>query len=148
MNTLDKTKTIAPDARAFLGGNYLRKEDLAGPITVTVEDVRAELIPESPRKKLVVSFREIPKPLILNKTNTRRFAELFRTTDTAKWRGEITLYVEPSVEYAGRLVGGIRIQPVIESVVANGHDNVQMPALNGHESSIAEEAFAGVGNRF
>ncbi len=60
MNTLDKTKTIAPDARAFLGGNYLRKEDLAGPITVTVEDVRAELIPESPRKSSSSAFAKSP----------------------------------------------------------------------------------------
>ena len=133
MNTFENnTQGLAPDARDFLGGNYLRKEDLDGPITVTLMDVRSELVQGASRKKLVVAFRELEKPLILNKTNTRRIAEIFRTTDTALWRGWITLYVEHNVEFGGRLVGGIRIQPAAARPVANDGNVVQMPAGDGH----------------
>ena len=95
MHTFENnTHAIAPDARDFLGGNYLRKEDLSGVTTVTVIDVQSVAIPGAHRRKLVVSFQELEKPLILNKTNTRLLAEIFGTTDTAMWRGKITLYVE------------------------------------------------------
>ena len=76
--------------------------------------VRIELTNED------VSFEEFEKPLILNKTNTRILVKLFGTTDTASWRGPITLYVENSVEYGGRVVGGIRVH---RARVVNGHVN-------------------------
>ena len=56
--------------------------------------------------------------LILNKTNTRLLVRLFGTTDTAAWRGPITLYVENNVEYGGRVVGGIRVH---QARAVNGH---------------------------
>ena len=131
MNTLENnTKAIAPDARDFLGGNYLKKEDLNGPTMVTLTDVRSEAVPGASRRKLVVSFREFEMPLILNKTNVRRIAEIFRTSDTAMWRGEITLYVEENVEYGGRTVGGIRVMPA--EAVTRRQSETQVTARNGH----------------
>ena len=107
MNTYDnETPQAAPNANDFLGGNYLKKEDLSGATTVTVTDVWSEAVLNAGRRKLIVSFEEFEKPLILNKTNTRLLVQLFGTTDTATWRGQITLYVEQGVEYGGRVVGG------------------------------------------
>jgi len=141
MHNIKKNEnSIAPDARDFLGGNYLRKEDVSGPVNVTIEDVRSVAVANADRKKLVVWFREIAKPLILNMTNTRKMVDIFRSTDTATWRGQITLYVEASVHYGGKVVGGIRIQP---AVVAEPVRNVvQMPRTNGHygpESDLEDE---------
>ena len=111
MKTYNDEMTQAPNADDFLGGNYLRKEDLDGPVSVTITDVWSEAVLNAGRKKLVVSFREFEKPLILNKTNIKRLARIFGTGDTVTWRGPVTLYVEAGVEYAGRVVGGIRVRP-------------------------------------
>ena len=74
MNTHDNENAQAPNANDFLGGNYLKKEDIDGPITATVTDVWSEAVLNAGRKKLVISFREFEKPLILNKTNIKRLA--------------------------------------------------------------------------
>ncbi len=98
MNTFDNETTEAPNANDFIGGNYLKKEDVDGAITATLTDVWSEAVLNAGRKKLVVSFREFEKPLILNKTNIKRFARIFGTGDTKVWRGPVTIYVEPGVE--------------------------------------------------
>ena len=134
MNTYDnETPKAAPNANDFLGGNYLKKEDLGGPTTVTVTDVWSEAVLGAGKRKLVVSFEGFEKPLILNKTNTRILVKLFGTTDTASWRGPITLYVENNVEYGGRVVGGIRVH---RARVVNGHVNKAegVTAASGFES--------------
>jgi len=118
-NTTNQT----PNADDFLGGNYLRKEDIHQPQKVTVVDVWSEKILGSSRPKLIIAFKEIEKPLILNKTNTKRLMTLFDTPDTTQWRGQIVLYVESGVEYAGQVVGGIRLQE-LQQVQNVATDNV------------------------
>ena len=136
MNTYENEQVEAPDANDFLGGNYLRKEDIEEPVTVTVANVWPEAVMNSNRKKLVISFHEIEKPLILNKTNIKRLVHIFDTRDTSRWRGRITLYVEQGVEYAGRVVGGLRLKPAEQAsssetvpdqpTYANGRPEKQM----------------------
>ena len=60
---------------------------------------------------------------IQNRRHRPGRANLFGTHNTAHWRGEITLYVDPSVTYAGRQVGGIRIKENSAAPQAynNGH---------------------------
>jgi hypothetical protein len=139
MNNIKKHENnTAPDARDFLGGNYLRKEDLSGPVAVTIEDVRSVAVPNADRKKLVVWFGEITKPLILNMTNTRKMVDIFRSTNTATWRGQITLYVEASVHYGGKLVGGIRIQPAVIADPVDVRNLVHVPLANGQHTSESD----------
>ena len=97
------------DARSFLGG-YMKKEDVNGPQVVTVLDVYGTTLPGDDRPKLVATFQEFGKPLIINSTNNRRLAEIFGTNNVAQWRGEVTLYVDNNIEYGGRIVGGIRVR--------------------------------------
>ena len=122
----NNTQAVVLDARDFLG-NYLRKEDLSGPTDVTLTDVRAEPVPGTNRRKLVVQFREFEKPLILNSTNTKRLAAIFGTNNTASWRGPISLFVDESVEYAGNTIGGIRVRQASEAVQGVSH----IPYTNG-----------------
>ena len=84
METQKTENTITPNANDFLGGNYLRKEDIHKPITVTVANVWSEAVLNSARKKLVISFNEVEKPLILNKTNIKRLVDVFNTQDTSR----------------------------------------------------------------
>ncbi len=140
MNTFDnETTNAAPNANDFIGGNYLKKEDIDGARIVTLTDVWSEAVLSAGRKKLVVSFREFEKPLILNKTNIKRFARIFGTGDTKAWRGPVTLYVEPGVEYAGRVVGGIRVRPAAKTE-SRGESPDKQPQQNGHASSDEFEA--------
>ena len=135
-NYKTKENNIAPDARDFLGGNYLRKEDVTGPINVTIESVRSVEVPNADRNKLVIWFREIGKPLILNKTNTTSLVDIFRNTNTATWiGGRITLYNEASVQFGGNVVGGIRIQPVVVAETLDVRNVVHLPMANGHHTS-------------
>ena len=131
MKTYNDDNTQAPNADDFLGGNYLKKEDIDGPMTATLTDVWSEAVLNAGRKKLVVSFREFEKPLILNKTNIKRFARIFGTGDTTTWRGPVTLYVEPGVEYAGRVVGGIRVRPAEAKGEPRGESAGQGHHANG-----------------
>ena len=131
MNTFDEKNNQAPNADDFLGGNYLKKEDIDGEITATVTDVWSEVVLNAGRKKLVVSFREFEKPLILNKTNIKRFARIFGTGDTTAWRGHVTVYVEGGVEYGGRVVGGIRVRPAEAKSELRGESTEQRSNSNG-----------------
>jgi hypothetical protein len=65
MNTYENNNTQELNASDFLG-NYLKKEDLDGDAAVTIIDVRADVMPNSDRRKLVVDFAEFQKPMVLN----------------------------------------------------------------------------------
>ena len=108
MNTYENN--TAPNALDFLG-NYLKKEDVLRPQTVTVIDVYQDELPGESRSKLVARFAEFGKPMVLNTTNIKRLCKIFGTTDTAQWRGEVTLYVDHDIEFGGRTVGGLRVRP-------------------------------------
>ena len=135
MKTQNNDNTQAPNADDFLGGNYLKKEDIDGPMTATLTDVWSEAVLNAGRKKLVVSFREFEKPLILNKTNIKRLARIFGTGDTTAWRGPVTVYVEAGVEYAGRVVGGIRVRPAEAKSEPRGDAPEQRSYTNGNATA-------------
>ena len=100
----------SPDALDFLG-NYLKKEDVNGRPVVKIVNVSAESVEGKEKDMLVVHFAESKKPLILNKTNIKSLSEIFGSYNTGIWRGQVTLYVDDNIIFAGRKVGGIRIAP-------------------------------------
>ena len=136
--TTNNEKSVAPNADEFLGGNYLRKEDLKEAKVVNVIEVWSEAVLNANRKKLVMAFQELEKPLILNKINIKRMVRIFGTSDTSAWRGPLTIYVEQGVEYGGRVVGGIRVKPAER--IQDGRD--RKPAINGfaHSENYEPEA--------
>ena len=85
------------DARDFLGSAYLSKEDLSGETRLQLVDVRPESVNGATRRKLVARFEGLEKRLILNSTHITFLSKLFGTSKPIHWRGEITLYVDPSV---------------------------------------------------
>jgi hypothetical protein len=131
MNTFDEKINQVPNADDFLSGNHLKNEDIDGEITATVTDVWSEVVLNTGRKKLVVSFREFEKPLFLNKTNIKRLARIFGTGDTTVWRGPVTVYVEAGGKYAGRVVGGIHVCPAEAKSEPRGESTDQRSYSNG-----------------
>jgi hypothetical protein len=108
MNTYENN--TAPNALDYLG-NYLKKEDVLNPQVVRVIDIYKDELPGESRSKLVATFAEFGKPMVLNTTNIKRFVKMFGTTDTGQWRGEVTLYVDHDIEFGGKTVGGLRVRP-------------------------------------
>lgn len=100
-------------------GSYLAKEDLPEPTMLTIKEVLPEDVEGASRKKLALYFQETEKGLLLNTTNIKQLVDWFGAS-YSDWVGqEITLYVDPSVEFAGKKIGGIRIAPTA-SALANG----------------------------
>lgn len=130
MKNENKDYETTIDARDFLG-NYLRKEDLTEPREVRLVSVRPDTVQGSSRRKLIALFEGMEKPLVLNATNIRSLTTLFGTSNAARWRGPVRLYVDESVQYAGKQVGGIRIDKVTTA------DSVQAAGTNG-ATQVAE----------
>ncbi|MBX7251421.1 MAG: hypothetical protein K1X50_05500 [Candidatus Promineofilum sp.] len=93
---------------------YLSAEMLPNdgrPVTMTIKDVAQETItgPRGEAVKVIVSFRERPKKLILNKTNARALARSLGA-ETDAWAGAaVELGVEP-VKVGRQTVPSIRVR--------------------------------------
>lgn len=109
----------------MIESKYLKQSDVQDDTVVTVEKVgKANVAPkgEEPEMKWLIRFNELPKPMVLNSTNIKRLAKACGSDDTDDWAGKkVILYVDPDVEFAGNVVGGLRIrahkaQPEIRQV--------------------------------
>lgn len=68
-------------------------------------------------EKMVMHFKEDVKPLILNKTNPKIIAELFRSPMLSDWDNKkIQLYFDPSVKFGRDVVGGVRVRPFLPQI--------------------------------
>lgn len=98
----------------MIESKYLKQSDVQDEIVVTIEKVgKANVAPkgEEPEFKWLVRFNEFPKPMVLNSTNIKRLAKACASDDTDEWTGkQVVLYVDPDVEFAGNVVGGLRIR--------------------------------------
>lgn len=70
--------------------------------------------------KWVLHFDEDVKPMVLNSVNAQLIAQITGNEQTENWVGQqIVLYVDPSVQMQGRLVGGIRVRkPRVKAAAA------------------------------
>jgi len=100
-------------ATDFFQSKYLRKEDLSGPAVLTIAQVRGEMIDgdNGKEQKAVLQFTDARfKPMIVNKGNWITLAETYGD-DSDHWHGKpVEVYVDPSVMYGGKRVGGLRVR--------------------------------------
>lgn len=97
-------------------GEYLKAEDIKRPILLTIEDAVLENVDRDfpDEKKIVLSFEEIQKKLVLNMTNKNIIKENLGTSETDVWKGKkIVLNVE-SVEFKSKKTPAIRV--VLEKI--------------------------------
>ena len=98
----------------MIESKYLKQSDVDEDRVVTVEKVgKANVAPkgEEPEYKWLIRFTEFPKPMVLNSTNIKRLAKACASEDTDGWIGkQVVLYVDPDVEFAGNVVGGLRVR--------------------------------------
>ncbi len=96
------------DATKYFGGNFLKAADVVKPMQLTITSVDVEEFED--KKKLLVSFEETDKKLVLNKINMTRICRLAGSQDTDTWAGtQVTLYKD-TVEYDGQDVPCIRVK--------------------------------------
>jgi len=96
---------------------WLKHEDLSEDedTVVVISDVKREMVDkENNDKKWVVYFGSSleGKGLCLNKTNGNAIIKALGTNEMDDWRDQaISLWVKDDVEYAGKIVSGIRVRP-------------------------------------
>jgi hypothetical protein len=87
---------------------FLRCSDLNGrPMRVTIEGLKREDIGGEP--KVILTFTNSTKALILNKTNGKAIAKAIGP-ETGTWRGKSIILVPSQVDFRGDIVDAIRIR--------------------------------------
>ena len=103
-----------PQISQMLPSTYIKKEDVPQPVIVTVRGVEEKNVAPTGQPdefKWIVYFSEFEKGLVLNSTNINSLSQACHSTDTDDWNGkEVVLYTDPTVAYAGKVIGGLRIR--------------------------------------
>jgi hypothetical protein len=94
---------------------YFKSDDFKGDrrLTLTIAEVVPEIIKgeDGEEEKWVVYFEEEDRGLVLNVTNARTLEEFSGSDDSDDWIGlRVTLFTT-RVDFAGKRVSGIRIDP-------------------------------------
>lgn len=86
-------------------------------LVVTIKSVANELVVGADGKKetcMVMRFMENVKPMVLNATNSKTIAKLFKTPYIEEWAGRrIQLYIQTGVKAFGDVVDALRIRPFL-----------------------------------
>lgn len=103
-------------------GSFLKQEDLQGKAAkVVIESVAQEDVKDTDsgkdEHKLVMRFVGKDKAFILNRTNCESLEAICGTDDYERWRGHtVVLFVDPTVKFGGKTVGGLRVRAVVSAV--------------------------------
>lgn len=93
--------------------DHLKSEDIGnGMPTFTITNVEPKDFDNGDRK-LIASFLETDKTLVLNATNARAIGELY-TPDTDNWNGKKIMLFTMPVEFNGKQTMGIRVRAPAE----------------------------------
>ena len=119
---------------------FLRAEDLAdAPLPVTITGVTLEEIGNE--KKVVMTFANVPKKLIVNKTNGKSVRKLYGA-DTDDWIGKKITLVPTMVDFKGESVEAIRIRaaatpkkPAVVQPEPDFDDSADIPGNDDVESA-------------
>ncbi len=94
---------------------YLKADvDVTEDVFATVSHVKMETVGQGAKAELkpVVYFNELPKGLVLNKTNAKMIGKLAKDDDTDGWKGTRIRLIATEVEFQGDIVMGIRVRDV------------------------------------
>jgi len=80
-----------------------------GAITVTIEKIEIEEIGKEKQRKPVITFEEMDKGFVCNKTNANSIAKITGSRDTDDWVGKQIKLHRAEVEFGGEMVESIRV---------------------------------------
>jgi hypothetical protein len=114
----------------MMGGKYLKKDDCIPDLLLTIRGFEEENVApdDKPQElKWVMYFEETDKGLVMNSTNLQLAAIALNSQDTDDWIGQkIVAFNDASVQYAGKITGGVRLRPPRKSV---GKSSAKVPAM-------------------
>lgn len=95
---------------------YLRVQDCQGEMVVTIATVMEETIGrEDSETKLVCSFAELDRALVLNQTTIGQLVAVLGSQETEEWIGKrATLFRKADVPLRGKHGAGLRFRPAPE----------------------------------
>jgi len=105
-----------PKISEMTESKFLKQSDIDEDGTVlTVKRLGRENVArddEPEEQKWILYFKEVAKGMVLNVTNIQLMALACASEDTDDWVGQsVTIYVDHSVSFGGKLVGGLRVRP-------------------------------------
>lgn len=99
------------DMNDVLSSKWMAKEDVpVHGVDLIMRTVSQESIGDDMEEKFALHFHGSYKPLLLNRTNTRIIMSLYGPKTDAWINQPICVYNDPTISYAGRLTGGVRLR--------------------------------------
>jgi hypothetical protein len=114
---------------------YLKASDAAEPVTLTITGVAQEKMKNrdgDEESKPVISFQEVEKPMVLNRTNAKTIAELYGET-IEEWVGKKIILTSVDVDAFGETTAALRI--------SHKKPAVDRKLLMAHYEKLYEKAF-------
>ena len=96
----------------MMPSKYLKQSDIPEPALVTMQGIKNVDVSPNGKGEMrwIMTFQELDKPMVLNSTNIKRVAKA-HGDDSDFWTGkQMVIYVDEDVEYAGEIVGGLRLR--------------------------------------
>lgn len=91
---------------------YMKASDLpedGSTVTFTIEKIEMQEIGKEKQRKPVITFEELDKAFVCNKTNANSIAKLTASRDTDQWIGKQIRLYRTEVEFGGEMVESIRV---------------------------------------
>lgn len=103
-----------PKTSEMRESKFIKQDDIGRGLLLTIQGCKKYNVAAEgadPEFKWCLTFAEIAKPLVLNATNIQLIENITGSDDTDNWIGkQIVLYVDPTVTFGGKLVGGVRVR--------------------------------------
>lgn len=116
-----ETPTEADIDQAF-GSRYLGAVDIVKKIKTKIVKVRMEEVKDretgKTKKRPVVYFANVEKPLILNATNKEALVAAFGKAPAGWLDGTVGILVDPNVMFGGVRKGGVRLRALLPPAAA------------------------------
>jgi hypothetical protein len=118
------------DTSDFFPSKFLKAADIGkSALILTIQSVGSETLGQGAdtAQKLIVGFKERKQGLVLNKTNYMTLVNLTGSRDTDHWIGKRVKLVAVRVDFQGRRVAAIRIDPASAPTVDTNPDDDDDP---------------------
>ena len=119
---------------------YLKSADITAPLKVSIKQVVVEVVDEDKdERKPILYFHQLEHGLVLNKTNANALSGAFGA-ETDSWTDKMVgLWVDPTVQYAGKTVPGLRIKILNSEPVFRDPDPAQTYAKEQAATAKTEQ---------
>ncbi len=132
-----------PNVNDLKTSKFLTKGDVMPDVLVTFksyEQTNVAMENQPTEDKYVFFFVELEKPLVMNSTNGQLVEMILGSGDFDDWMGkQIVLFNDPTVSFAGKLTGGIRVRASKKGQPGRGIDDLPSIDEEAHNAEPPAE---------